>query len=125
MAQQLSGVAHVFQEYDKNTSLKLKEATDSKNAYNGYVGIYFPKSKHHELFSRDQFKNNDELNSSKRSALKDIGFIIDEDVTTHYKLVFYDPRYTFSVAKTPGDHRGGKNQVSDMSKILDVERKFM
>lgn len=291
LARQLSGVAHVFVETDHEISLKLKEATDSKNVHNKYVGVYFPKSEFCEKFCLDYFidykamsraiinsvwsalinridssvynwnqimtlqarqkmlkwkvasisnkeelskymdsfdseneelrkkvddlnaqnnnlraqldamrlaiqsekdnncfykmgdehdlypgehtellysilsqvqknydtnsrayaiiqslikanhpigecnrilgelkiilYNGDRLNASNKSKLKDLGFLIEEDGGTHYKLTFHDPRYMFTVSKTPSDYREGKNLYSDICKILDVTRKLM
>ena len=36
----------------------------------------------------------------------------------------HDQRYMFTVSKTPGDHREGKNIISDIDKIIDIERKI-
>ena len=67
----------------------------------------------------------DRLNASTKSTLKDMGFIIEEDGGTHYKLTFHEPRYMFTVSKTPSDHREGKNLYSDICKILDITKKIL
>lgn len=43
---------------------------------------------------------------------------------THYKITFHDPRYMFTVSKTPGDHREGKNLISDICKAIDISWKI-
>lgn len=69
------------------------------------------------------FKNGETLNSADKSKLYESGFIIQED-GTHYKLKFHDDRYIFPVSKTPSDHRGGKNLCSDISNMINIEKKI-
>ena len=69
------------------------------------------------------FDNGDALAKSGKSKLKEAGFIISED-GPHYKLVFHDPRYMFSISKTPSDYREGKNLASDICKIINIDRKI-
>lgn len=72
---------------------------------------------------RSIFNNGGKLTKVMKARLKTLGFSIEED-GTHYKLVFHDSRYMFSVSKTPSDHREGKNLVSDICNIIDIERKI-
>lgn len=72
---------------------------------------------------RSVLSNGGTLNKTQRAQLKDLGFSIEEG-GSHYKMTFHDPRYIFTVAKTPSDHREGKNLVSDICKILDIEKKI-
>lgn len=72
---------------------------------------------------REVFNGGGQLSKAGKAKLKDAGFTITED-GPHYKLVFRDPRYMFTVSKTPSDHREGKNLISDICKIIDVERKL-
>jgi|GEM_PF-2380768 len=52
------------------------------------------------------------LGEQDLARLRHLGFSISED-GKHYKAVFRDDeRYTFSIAKTPSDHRTMKNQAS-------------
>lgn len=67
----------------------------------------------------------DRLNASSKSTLKDLGFTIEEDGRTHYKLIFHEPKYMFTVSKTPGDRREGKNLYSDICKIIDITKKIL
>jgi hypothetical protein len=47
-----------------------------------------------------------------------MGFAISDE-GKHYKLVFQgDDRYSFSLAKSGSDHRGGLNAASDISRLL-------
>jgi hypothetical protein len=56
------------------------------------------------------------MNSTIKGGLEDLGFSVTED-GKHYKLCYFDDdRYTFSLAKTGSDHRGGLNSASDISK---------
>jgi hypothetical protein len=58
------------------------------------------------------------MDAKTRSALGSLGFSITED-GKHYKAVFRgDPRYMFTLPKTSGDHRAGKNAASDITSTL-------
>lgn len=61
------------------------------------------------------------LSKAAKSKLMSAGFHIDES-GPHYKITFHDPRYMFTVSKTPSEYREGKNLLSDIRKALDVER---
>lgn len=53
-----------------------------------------------------------------RNALQSMGFSISED-GKHYKIIFQgDDRYTFTMPKSGGDHRGGLNLTGDISRLL-------
>ena len=56
LAQWLSGMAYVVIEADKDVSYKLKELTNSKNAHNGYIGIYYPGVNNYQLYSIADFQ---------------------------------------------------------------------
>ena len=72
---------------------------------------------------RDLFGRGCRMNSSEQARLKDLGFtVIDEG--PHFKLQFHDGRYTFSIPRTPSDHREGKNTASDICKAIAIERKL-
>lgn len=72
---------------------------------------------------REVFGNGGQLSKAGKAKLKDIGFTITED-GPHYKITFRNPRYMFTVAKTPSEYREGKNLISDICKVLDVEKKI-
>lgn len=58
------------------------------------------------------------MDKDASSGLRELGFSISEE-GKHYKLVYNDDgRYTFSLPKTGGDHRGGLNSVSDIGKNI-------
>lgn len=71
------------------------------------------------------FSGGARLKTSDKSKLKDLGFEILEDGASHYKLVFHDSRYMFTVAKTPSDHREGKNLYSDICRVIDIDKKIL
>lgn len=52
----LSGIAHVVVEDSKEWSFKLRDLTNKKNAHNGYVGVYYPKTTLYDLFARASHK---------------------------------------------------------------------
>ncbi len=64
---------------------------------------------------KDAFRDGGKLGTREIAALKTVGFDISEE-GKHYKAVFYgDPRFTFSLPKTPSDHRSGKNTEHDIT----------
>lgn len=72
---------------------------------------------------RSILSNGGKLTSSQKAELRNLGFSLEED-GKHYKLIFHDPRYSFTLSKTPSDYREGKNMISDICKILDIEKKL-
>ena len=87
LAQKLSGIAHVLVEPDKHFSKRIKTLTDSKNPYNGYVGIYFSKSLYKEIVSfedcyvggiLDRTKMSDVIRATVQQAL------LNHDNTSDY-----------------------------------------
>ena len=72
---------------------------------------------------REVFRNGEKLSNVDRKRLEGLGFTITEE-GSHNKLVFLDPRYTFTASKTPSDRRGGNNLISVLCGTLDVERKI-
>jgi hypothetical protein len=94
-----------------------------------------PKTRRYDVLSDILQKNNYEMLLEKRAAriknllkdytglssilrqeLLDLGFTITEE-GKHYRLTYYgDGRYKTTFAKTPSDHRAGKNMVSDLTK---------
>ncbi len=58
------------------------------------------------------------VDAKVRRGLEDIGFDISPD-GKHFKIVFQgDDRYTFTLAKSGSDHRGGLNAASDIGRLL-------
>ena len=58
------------------------------------------------------------MEARTRRELEALGFVITED-GKHFKLLFRgDDRYTFTLAKTGSDWRGGLNAASDISRLL-------
>ena len=66
----------------------------------------------------------DRLTPSIKDRFNRLGFNLKEDESSHYKFVFHDDRYMFTVSKTPSDHRSGKNLVAEINRILDIEKKI-
>ena len=58
------------------------------------------------------------MEARTRRGLEEMGFSISDD-GKHYKLVFQgDDRYTFTLAKSGSDHRGGLNAAGDIARLL-------
>lgn len=72
---------------------------------------------------RSVFNGQGRLTKADIASLKELGFTVKED-GPHYKLTFHDTRYMFTASKTPSDHREGKNLISDICKVIDIERKI-
>lgn len=61
--------------------------------------------------------NYTELDKNTKSKLKELGFTLSSD-NKHYRMIYCgDSRYKVTLAKTPSDERGSKNNVSEISKI--------
>lgn len=67
---------------------------------------------------KDLLKGYDGLKNSVKQELISFGFEIKED-GKHYKLIYYgDERYSTILAKTPSDHREGKNGATDICRNM-------
>lgn len=67
---------------------------------------------------KDLLRGSKTVDSRIRRSLEKLGFEVSED-GKHYKLVFQgDDRYTFSLAKSGSDRRGGLNAASDIARLL-------
>lgn len=67
---------------------------------------------------KDLLRGSRSVDSKIRRGLEAMGFTITEE-GKHYKLVFQDDdRYTFALAKSGSDHRGGLNAASDIGRLL-------
>lgn len=65
------------------------------------------------------FSNGEEMSPQNIAELKKIGFEVVSE-SPHYKLVYKNSKYWFTVSKTPSDKRGGKNLASDITRRLSV-----
>ncbi|MCP1622211.1 hypothetical protein [Pseudomonas nitroreducens] len=67
---------------------------------------------------KDTLSQYQKLDDRTKRNLERLGFSIEGE-GTHYKLTFQlDSRYPIILAKTPSDHRAGKNTASDINAIL-------
>ncbi len=57
LAQQLGGIAHVFEERNAETAQYLRKQTNGNNVHSGYIGIYYPKTKYHRYFALRDYKS--------------------------------------------------------------------
>lgn len=75
---------------------------------------------HDQLVSdlKDCLSNTKSIGGTQRKVLERLGFSL-EDSGKHIKAVYHgDERYTFSIPKTPSDHRSLKNLASEMVRTL-------
>lgn len=84
LAIKLSGQAHVLIEPNKEFALKLREETCGLNAYNGYIGIYFPKTTYREVISYNDYFDNGKLN--KFALEKDIRLMTQQAMINHFEI---------------------------------------
>lgn len=82
LAKWLSGMAYVVFEDSKEISYTMKELTKSKNAHNGYIGIYYPGVDKHQAYSYEDFP------SKKFEA--NISFIIQQSLINHMSTDEYN-----------------------------------
>lgn len=68
LAIKLSGMAHIVIEPNKETAELLKENAAGKNAYNGYIGIYYPGAEQGEILALKDYFRNGILDKSKFAA---------------------------------------------------------
>ena len=67
---------------------------------------------------KELLRGSTSLDSRVRQGLEQLGFEISGD-GKHYKLVFQgDERYTYSLAKSGSDWRGGLNAASNIARLL-------
>ena len=59
---------------------------------------------------------------SRRSMLENCGFTVTKGA--HDKIYFHDPKYSFTLANSPSEHRGDENMLSDIKKQIDIYRKI-
>lgn len=59
---------------------------------------------------------------SRRSMLQKCGFTLTKG--DHDKVYFHDPKYSFTLANSPSEHRGDENMLSDIKKQIDIYRKI-
>lgn len=89
------------------TSRKFHVLTDILNL-NRQTG----KSDEIEKWLREIIDDSGNLNAQRKRQLIEVGFKIDNG--TRYKITYNeDNRYTFTLAKTPGDYRTNMNILKD------------
>lgn len=100
LARKLQGLAHVLVEKDNATSMALKEASDGKNVYRGYVGLYFPGASYYRKFNP--------IETSGENVCKEIIDTVRETLLNRADAA----RYTWEEIKAmQGRQKVGKLQV--------------
>lgn len=79
LATELSGMAIVLVEPNKDFALKLRECVHDNNAYNGFIGIYFPNTTYKEIipftdYDKLTIKINTIINAVRQAALNHANF---------------------------------------------------
>ena len=94
-----------------------KEIIDSFLLSNGYMNIG------KKLFEQIDIALNEKSLEKRQRELEHLGFTMTEG--THNKAYFHNPKYSFTLAKTPSDHRSPENTFSDIKKSLDIYKKYI
>ena len=68
-------------------------------------------------------RQNNKMSRPVREQLKSLGFSVIED-GPHFKLKFKDPRYMFTVSKTPSDSRSARNLAANICQKIDIEKRI-
>ena len=58
---------------------------------------------------------------TRRSMLSKCGFYVKKG--SHDKVYFHNPKYPFTLANSPSEHRGDDNMLSDIKKVIDIYKK--
>lgn len=75
------------------------------------------------IFEQIDIALNEKSLEKRQRELEHLGFIMTDG--THDKAYFHDPKYSFTLAKTPSDHRTNDNTMSEIRKKLDIYKKFI
>lgn len=81
LAKALKGLAHVFVERNHNTAYKLRNNTDENNVHNGYVGIYFPKTKDCLRYNLTHCNDAEKINKILSAVIEEL---LNRNATTIY-----------------------------------------
>lgn len=79
-----------------------------------------PSAIHDEVVAelKNALSKMSKFGGTEKRALESVGFSVTE-AGKHVKAVYFDDeRYMITVPKTPGDHRAGKNLVSDITRTI-------
>ncbi len=60
--------------------------------------------------------------TSRRSMLAKCGFTLEKG--SHDKAFFHTPKYSFTLANSPSEHRGDENMLSDIKRRIDIYKKI-
>lgn len=81
LAIKLSGIAHVLVEPDIEFSKHLKQVSDGNNAYNGFIGVYFPGTKYRDFISYGDFIKDGLID--KKSISDEVRFAVQQAALNH------------------------------------------
>lgn len=59
---------------------------------------------------------------TRRAMLEKCGFTLEKG--SHDKVYFHTPKYSFTLANSPSEHRGDNNMLSDIKKRIDIYKKI-
>ncbi len=117
LAKWLSGMAYVVVEENREVSFLMKELTNSKNAHNGYVGIYYPGSAKHQLYCLSDFISTD--NSYKFET--GISLNLQQSLINHMSSEEYNwtNLQTLKAKEKLIESEGTSKELSDLIDLAD------
>lgn len=88
LAKQLCGLAYVVEEKSEETSYSLRELTEGKNPYNGYIGIYYPRANAVKMIRKRETDSQLYVESvTVETVIKAISGIVDAERSSWNALV--------------------------------------
>lgn len=84
LAINLSGMAHVLTEPNKDFALQLCAPAKYNNAYHGYAGIYFPGTCYREIIDPKEYDSNKKV--KPRAVIRDIFQAVQRVALTHTNM---------------------------------------
>lgn len=84
IAIKLAGVAHVLVEPNIEFSKKVKMQSDSNNAYNGFIGVYFPGTKYRDFISYNEYFKNGLID--KKAIGNAVRYAVQQAALNHFNV---------------------------------------
>ncbi len=122
LAKELSGLAHVFIEGNREVSFNLKDRTNRNNAHNGYIGIYFPKTFYWQKYVIEEYKNSKDMyNHLVDSVWKALANKIDFSMYNWNQIISLQNKQKMLKWKDIGESH--KEELKNYIETFDKENK--
>ena len=125
IAIKLAGIAHVLVEPNIEFSKKIKLLSGGNNAYNGFIGVYFPGTKYRDFISFNEFFNGDVID--KRAIADAVRYAVQQAALNHFnvndlswdKIVLENAKQKFLLQSHLTNDT--KKEFDDYIKAFDIE----